>query len=49
MDDSEMPRHLTRAELEAGLPHIIASPADNGVLEAIVVARITACGGRAER
>jgi MOSC domain-containing protein YiiM len=29
--------HLTRAELEAGLPHIRASPADNGVLEAIVV------------
>jgi MOSC domain-containing protein YiiM len=31
------PRHLTRAELEAGLPHIRASPADEGVLEAIVV------------
>jgi MOSC domain-containing protein YiiM len=32
-----MPRHLTRAELEAGLPHIIASPAADGVLEAIVI------------
>jgi MOSC domain-containing protein YiiM len=32
-----MPKHLTRAELEAGLPHIIASPKDEGVLEAIVV------------
>jgi MOSC domain-containing protein YiiM len=32
-----MPRHLTREELEAGLPAIRASPADDGVLEAIVV------------
>ncbi|MGH6924511.1 MAG: MOSC domain-containing protein [Propylenella sp.] len=32
-----MPRHLTRAELEAGLLHIRASPADEGTLEAIVV------------
>ncbi len=32
-----MADHLTRAELQAGLPHILASPADDGVLEAIVV------------
>lgn len=32
-----MPRHLTRAELLAGLPHILASPADDGVLEGVVV------------
>jgi MOSC domain-containing protein YiiM len=31
-----MPRHLSRAELEAGLPHIQGSPADEGRLEAIV-------------
>ncbi len=32
-----MPRHLTRAELEAGLPEILASPEDEGVLRAIVI------------
>ena len=32
-----MPRHLNREELQAGLPHILASPDDDGVLEAIVV------------
>lgn len=32
-----MPRHLTRAELAAGLPEILAAPKDEGVLEAIVV------------
>ena len=32
-----MPRHLTRAELDAGLPEILAAPADNGTLRAIVV------------
>jgi MOSC domain-containing protein YiiM len=32
-----MPRHLTRAELEAGLPGILAAPADDGVLQGIVV------------
>jgi MOSC domain-containing protein YiiM len=32
-----MPRHLTRAELEAGLPGILAAPADEGVLQGIVV------------
>lgn len=32
-----MTRHLTRAELQAGLPHILDSPGDDGALEAIVV------------
>ena len=32
-----MTRHLTRAELQAGLPHILDSPQDNGRLEAIVI------------
>jgi hypothetical protein len=32
-----MPTHLTRAELEAGLPEILAAPADAGVLLGIVV------------
>ena len=32
-----MIRHPTRAELQAGLPHIRESPKDDGVLEAIVV------------
>lgn len=32
-----MTKHLTRAELQAGLPHILASPRDDGVLEAIVI------------
>jgi hypothetical protein len=27
-----MPKHLTRAELTAGIPEILASPADNGTL-----------------
>ncbi len=30
------PRHLTRAELEAGLPHILAAPKDVGRLDMIV-------------
>ncbi len=29
--------HLTRAELQAGLPQILESPQDDGVLEAIVI------------
>lgn len=32
-----MPRHLTRAELEAGLSEILKSPKDNGRVEAIIV------------
>jgi MOSC domain-containing protein YiiM len=32
-----MPRHLTKPELLAGLPHIIAAPKDAGTLEGIVV------------
>lgn len=32
-----MTKHLTRDELRAGLPHILDSPQDNGVLEAIVI------------
>jgi MOSC domain-containing protein YiiM len=32
-----MTRHLTKEELQAGLPHILASPQDDGVLEAIVI------------
>jgi MOSC domain-containing protein YiiM len=32
-----MPRHLTRSELEAGLPDIMAAPADQGLLKGIVV------------
>jgi len=32
-----MPKHLTRAELTAGLPEILAPPADNGTLRAIVI------------
>ncbi len=32
-----MPRHLTLAELQAGLPEILASPKDAGVLRAIVI------------
>ncbi len=32
-----MPRHLTLAELNAGLPEILASPADNGTLRTIVI------------
>jgi hypothetical protein len=32
-----MPNHLTRAELTAGIPEILASPADNGILRAIVI------------
>jgi MOSC domain-containing protein YiiM len=32
-----MPRYRTSDELHAGLPDIIASPADNGVLRAIVI------------
>ncbi len=31
-----MPRHLTHAELTAGLDHIRAAPKDNGALECIV-------------
>ncbi len=32
-----MAKHLTRAELQAGLPYILDSPKDNGMLEAIVI------------
>lgn len=32
-----MASHLTRDELQAGLPHILASPQDDGLLEAIVI------------
>ena len=32
-----MPRHRTLAELNAGLPEILASPSDNGTLRAIVI------------
>ena len=32
-----MPRHLSLEELTAGLPQIMASPRDNGVLRAIVL------------
>ena len=32
-----MPRHLTHAELTAGLPGILASPKEHGTLEAITV------------
>ncbi len=32
-----MTEHLTRDELQAGLPHILASPQDEGTLEAIVI------------
>jgi MOSC domain-containing protein YiiM len=32
-----MPRHLTKPELLAGLPHILAAPKDGGELQGIVV------------
>ena len=32
-----MVKHLTKEELQAGLPHILESPQDNGLLEAIVI------------
>jgi len=32
-----MPKHLTRAELTAGIAEILASPADHGILRAIVI------------
>ena len=32
-----MPRHLSRAELEAGVPHILASPKDDGEIQGITV------------
>ena len=32
-----MADHLTRAELQAGLAHILGSPGDDGVLEAIAI------------
>lgn len=32
-----MPRHVSLAELQAGLPEILASPTDEGTLRAIVV------------
>ena len=32
-----MPRHLSLAELNAGLPDILAAPADEGVLRGIVI------------
>ena len=34
---SKLPRHLTLSELHAGLPEIMGSPADKGILRAIVV------------
>ncbi len=34
---SPMPKHLTLAELTAGLPEILASPTDNDILRAIVI------------
>lgn len=52
-----MPKHLSMDELKAGLPEILASPADEGILEGIVVrpahgerlepksVRITSAGG----
>ena len=36
MHDALFPLHLTLAELEAGMEHVLASPKDNGVLEMIV-------------
>ncbi len=32
-----MPKHLTRAELTAGIPEILATPANNGTQRAIVI------------
>lgn len=32
-----MPRHLTLTELQAGLPEVLASPADEGILRGIVI------------
>jgi hypothetical protein len=32
-----LPKHLSLAELQAGLPEILASPTDNGILRAIVI------------
>ena len=34
-----MPKHLTRAELDAGLPEILAAPADNGMLRCVILYR----------
>jgi len=34
-----MPRHLSLDELKAGLPEILASPADEGVLQGNVIRR----------
>ena len=35
--ETPMPNHLTTAELNAGLAEILAAPADNGTLSAIVI------------
>ncbi len=35
--DVPMPRHLSLAELNEGLPEILASPKDNGILRGIVI------------
>ncbi len=32
-----MPQHKSMDDLKAGLPHILASPKDNGEIKAIVV------------
>ena len=32
-----MVKHLTKRELQAGLPHILPSPADDGRLQGIVI------------
>ncbi len=36
-DTSTIGEHLSRPEIEAGLPHVQSSPQDNGALEMIVV------------
>ena len=41
-----MVKHLSREELQAGLPHILDSPQDEGRLEAIVIR--TSPGERAD-
>jgi hypothetical protein len=35
--EQHMPQHKTLAELKAGLPHILASPQNNGEVKAIVI------------
>ena len=36
MDGNLFDKHLTLTEIEAGVPHVLASPKDNGILELIV-------------